>query len=364
MTRLQYTSFLLWVFLGLVPLAYSSDTVEPSSWLPQSPTLVLPDGKEIYLLNAKQGAEAIFDDRGEPFFSMLTTLDLSVRMGAALNPKEFEKNKDRFAQFLKSNVCDWTSAEEKAFLEVLKEAHDAAVSITPDLIPQKWVFIKTTGSEEGGAFYTRGSSVVVPQESLTHLLETSQSDALVREMIHESFHLYSRTHPEQRARLYQCIGFSKLGSLVLGSQLARRRLTNPDAPDFSYSITLKNAKGEPFRAILVTFSKVPEFTPGQDGLFSYVTFGLFEVRLNGESWKVATDQHGDPHSLDPDTARGFYEQIGRNTPYILHPEEILADNTAILAISRGNLSSLKDIANPELLAKVEAILKESTQIKE
>ena len=117
--------------------------------------------------------------------------------------------------------------------------------------------------------------------------------------------------------------------------------------------------GEPSRAILVTYSKLPEFTPEVKGLFSYVTFGLFEVRLSGESWKVVADQRGDPRSINPETARGFFEQIGRNTPYIIHPEEILADNVAILALSKlhPELAGPADIPNPELLSKIEAILK-------
>ena len=34
--------------------------------------------------------------------------------------------------------------------------------------------------------------------------------------------------------------------------------------------------------------------------------------------------------LKPDEAEGFFEQIGRNTSYILHPEETLANNFVFL----------------------------------
>jgi len=350
MTQFQKNSLCLRVLLGLLLSVVSSSASEPAH--------VLPDGKEIHLLDAREGAEAILDDQGEPFFSVLTTLDLSVRMGEALDPRDYDKNKDRFAAFLKSCVREWTPAEKSALLEVLKEAHAAASAVTPDLIPKKWTFIKTTGREEGGALYARGGAIVVPQESLNNLLADPGSGALVREMIHESFHLYSRAHPEQRSRLYRAIGFTRMGSLVLGPQLARRRMTNPDAPDFAHGITLKNSKGEPFRAILVTYSKLPEFTPEAAGLFSYVTFGLFEVRPGGESWRVATDPRGEPRSIDPEHAHGFFEQIGRNTRYIIHPEEVLADNVSILALSKlhPELAAPENVPNPELLSKIEAIL--------
>jgi hypothetical protein len=48
---------------------------------------------------------------------------------------------------------------------------------------------------------------------------------------------------------------------------------------------------------------------------------------------------------------GFYEQVGWNTGYILHPEEILADNFALLMLRERNVRS------PEVIQKLEGILK-------
>jgi hypothetical protein len=47
---------------------------------------------------------------------------------------------------------------------------------------------------------------------------------------------------------------------------------------------------------------------------------------------------------------GFYEQVGRNTEYIIHPEEILADNFAMLVMGDQNVPS------PEILRKVQGVL--------
>jgi hypothetical protein len=43
--------------------------------------------------------------------------------------------------------------------------------------------------------------------------------------------------------------------------------------------------------------------------------------------------------LDVGKIQGFYEQVGRNTDYIIHPEEILADNFEYLLIGKPNLPS-------------------------
>jgi hypothetical protein len=47
---------------------------------------------------------------------------------------------------------------------------------------------------------------------------------------------------------------------------------------------------------------------------------------------------------------GFVEQVGQNTDYVIHPEEILADNFALLVIGQQNVPS------PEILHKMKAIL--------
>jgi hypothetical protein len=49
----------------------------------------------------------------------------------------------------------------------------------------------------------------------------------------------------------------------------------------------------------------------------------------------------------PDYAR----QIGRNTPYTIHPEEILAENFALLV--RGET----DVPSPEVLRRMEDVLR-------
>ena len=47
---------------------------------------------------------------------------------------------------------------------------------------------------------------------------------------------------------------------------------------------------------------------------------------------------------------GFLEQVGRNTQYLIHPDEILADNFALLVMGEQNVQS------PEILQKVKTVL--------
>jgi hypothetical protein len=54
--------------------------------------------------------------------------------------------------------------------------------------------------------------------------------------------------------------------------------------------------------------------------------------------------------LKPEGVEGFFEQIGRNTNYIIHPEETLANNFVHL------MTGKQDLKNPEILEKIEAML--------
>lgn len=47
---------------------------------------------------------------------------------------------------------------------------------------------------------------------------------------------------------------------------------------------------------------------------------------------------------------GFFEQVGRNTNYVIHPEEILADNFSLLILGERRVPS------PEILEKMQGIL--------
>jgi hypothetical protein len=54
---------------------------------------------------------------------------------------------------------------------------------------------------------------------------------------------------------------------------------------------------------------------------------------------------------------GFFEQVGRNTEYLIHPEEILADNFALL------FSRDRNAPSPDIIKKMAEVLKSKGQTK-
>jgi hypothetical protein len=98
----------------------------------------------------------------------------------------------------------------------------------------------------------------------------------------------------------------------------------------------------------VLFSRTPKYNPETGGtFFRYLEFRL--MAIDRKSAK-ATLKDGKPLLLKPDAVEGFYEQIGRNTGYIIHPEETLANNFVHLMMEK------QDLKNPEIPEKIEAIL--------
>ena len=54
--------------------------------------------------------------------------------------------------------------------------------------------------------------------------------------------------------------------------------------------------------------------------------------------------------VGPSRVSGFFEQVGRNTDYLIHPEEILAENFALLVLNE------RQVASRAILQRIREIL--------
>ena len=212
--------------------------------------------------------------------------------------------------------------------------------------PEKMLIIKTTGKEEGGAAYTRANAIVLPQDFLKAPV------ARIQETIsHELFHIMSRANPGLRERLYAAIGFAKCDEVEFPSEMKLRKITNPDAPKNDYCIRVK-VTGKEQWAIPILFSSAEKYSVDRGGeFFNYLQFRLLLVERPNDGYKVTPMFDGPkPMLMDIQQVSGFFEQVGKNTEYIIHPEEILADNFASLVLGQRNLPS------PDVVEKIQAIL--------
>jgi hypothetical protein len=127
--------------------------------------------------------------------------------------------------------------------------------------------------------------------------------------------------------------------------LATRKLTNPDAPKNDYCIRVK-VNGEPAWAVPILFSRTARYEGGSNkGLFDYMQSALL-VRGEGCGGQERPIGAEGVQLVDANESSDFFDQVGRNTDYIIHPEEILADNFALLVVGE------KDVPSPEILTRI------------
>jgi hypothetical protein len=284
----------------------------------------VPNVPAISFATVEQGRAAltIRDD----FVSRLSPFDRAARMKTDRDVTEQE-----YLAFVAENVLEWAPNEKDA----VQSAFDGLAAKLSDLnlpFPKTILFIKTTGDEEGHAEYTRANAIVLPQKAL----DANRRSALQGTIAHELFHVLSRNAPDLRERTYAVIGFQPCGEVPFPPALAARKITNPDAPRNDHCIRVESG-GMPIWAVPILFSKSDHYNPASGGeFFDYLKFQFLVVEKSGPD---ATYDPSKVTLLDVRQMQGFFEQIGRNTDYIIHPEEILADNFEYLLIGKPNLAS-------------------------
>lgn len=301
-------------------------------------------GAPILFATVGQGRE-ILTTRDE-FVQAMSPFDRAARMKTSREISEKE-----FLEFVGGNVLEWTPVEKEratsACLEI--QTRFEALSLP---FPKPVFLVKTTGDEEGDASYTRGNAIVLPDS------EVAGPVAKTRKTIcHELFHIMSRRNPELRDRLYASIGFVKCDEVEFPAELKSRKITNPDAPANNHCILVK-LEGKEYWAIPILFSRAEKYDTARGGeFFEYLQmqFLVAERQNNGADEKpVYRDR--DIKRVGLQSLSGFFEQVGKNTKYIIHPEEILADNFALLVLED------RQALSPAIIRKMKEILKEKWRV--
>jgi hypothetical protein len=299
----------------------------------------VPLGKTTVHFASQSEGRKMLTEKDE-FIQRLSPFDRSARMKTDKAVSE-----DEFLEFVGRNVVDWTK-EEMQTVQAAIEAIRPLLRDLPLSLPPTVQLIKTTGAEEGNAAYTRATAIVLPASEFSK----GQKD-LQKLICHELFHILSRQNPELREKLYGIIGFTKCNEIKLPPELARRKLTNPDAPRNDHFIRLQ-IDGNESLAVPILLSSAETYDVKRGGeFFAYLQFQFLVVEKDGGSGNLKAVSEGSSAKLvGMERVAGFMEQVGRNTNYIIHPEEILADNFALLVLNESK------VASPEILQKMREVL--------
>ena len=204
-------------------------------------------------------------------------------------------------------------------------------------LPDTIELIKSTCMEEGGAIgYTRMNFIVLADNFI-------YEDVLV----HELFHIYSRYNPAKKKQLYSILGFHNCNDVEYPEMIRDRKMTNPDAPDNDYFIRVVFQE-DSLDVLLIIYAST-DYNGGT--FFSYLSKRLL-VLTGDDNEKKPEIRDGRPVLLRFNNVLGLYEQIGKNTEYNIHPEEICADHFVQL------LTRKKSGRNQDLIDEMGAVLRD------
>lgn len=250
--------------------------------------------------------------------------------------------KEELLEYATKQTREWTIDEKKTIDSIIINIDNIIEKNNYNLkFPDNIHLIKTTAKEEGGAMgYTRENYIVLKDDvifstkvDLTHLI------------LHELFHVLSRNNPQFRKELYEIIGFKLMENIEYPESLKDYRISNPDATQTDSYITLTIDDKE-VDCMMIMYSN-EDYESGV--FFDYVNIGF--LSLKGGTIKTVEYLENQPVIYGFDKIAGFFEQIGINTEYIIHPEEIMAENFSLAILGKTDLPS------QELVEKIKVVLK-------
>ncbi len=319
---------------------------EPTTRPERAPDRELDGGIVVELLTASEARVAIIDPT-DAFFEKLTLLEISLRVDRDLSALPRDEALGEFRKHLVDNVTDWPEEERDTLLAALPKIAEACRAGCPKLVPKRWRFIRTTGRDESNAPYTRGDCIILPAGVVSQFAERSLEN-LGQLIVHETLHVYTRNHPAERDALYAEVGFLPIPPVTLPESIERIRLTNPDGPGWEHAVTVKDEDSEgECQVIMILTSRIPEFMKAIGGVLPILQFHLYPLTADDPP-RLRVDEAGEVVRWWPFTIQSYMEQIGKNTGYIIHPDEILAENLSLLAYPRAGVKS------PELLERIRA----------
>lgn len=272
--------------------------------------------------------------------TMLLTEDLFTQSWSKFDIdarlQQRNSSKAELFNFISQQVLEFSGAEKATITAVVNEIDNSIKSLKFNLkLPSEIFLIKSTGLEEGGASgYTRQNYMVIKNDVIR-----GPENALKQLIIHELFHIITRNDENFRKDMYKIIGFSLTNTIDYPASIKNYRITNPDAPQTDAYVTVQK-DGKAIDCMMVLYSD-QDYNGGL--LFKYLNLGFMELTSQGKREPLLRNGKPVIHSMND--ISGFFEQIGRNTQYILHPEEIMADNFVFAINDRKRQPSQKIIDN-------------------
>ena len=286
-------------------------------------------------------------------YAKMSQLDIDWRL------KKTDGTLSELQEMAWQQTRDFTESEKQFLATAIGIIEDSLRQIGCSLpLPPEIVFIKTTMKEEGEpTAYTIKNQILLGEKFFAKLMpqvgKTAEENKaalmdFTETVAHELFHTTTRNSPTFRQQMYDLIGFTVMSEdIVFPEAIANRILINPDVEHMDnyaeFTIGGKKTRCE----IVAFYTKTWAEAHAERG--GDVTFFDF-----AKTFLVPIDDMSRTYTIE--AASDFWDVVGRNTDYVIAPEECLADNFAF-AVVRG-MHPAKPYKTPALIGNIIALLKQ------
>ena len=286
--------------------------------------------------DAKEAAELLLSNRN--YYDNLTQNDLNFRL------QKLGGTLEELEALAAEQTRDYTNAEkariDQSMALIQKNCAEWGYTLPP---MDDIVFAKTTMREECDAgAYTHGTQIYLGERMMQYGFYDDPAVQAYFDTIvaHDLFHCLTRNHPDFRAAMYAILGFTVVDEdYVFAPEIRDTIIANPDVGHHN-SYAAFDINGRMTNCVVVFTTQKP-FAKAGDSFFDEMVTGL--VPIDDMTTMYTADE-----------AANFWDVFGRNTDYVIDPEETLADNFADTMIH--GLDG-KDYKTPEIIRAIDALLK-------
>jgi hypothetical protein len=292
--------------------------------------------QKVFLLDSIAASNALVKDDIEKFFDKIQPVDMMIQM-----KKSYDSTANRevilsdYKVFIQHDVESFTAKESEFLAKVMSEAYTLSNSLSTKIFPEEIRLVKTKGKHYGDdTYYTRENLIIIPKAALVK----PNYEEFLKVMLHEISHIYTRLHPSIKAELYAAIGFKHIAQkLDINDSLRQRILMNPDGIDENWATVLTLDGGKEAFAVPIIYANEFVFKKEKQDFFQYLGWNYYEITPSVSGNKLAVQTIGKMQKSTLSTVginQLFKDKF--NTDYIIHPDEIIADNFAITLLSHKN----------------------------
>lgn len=296
-----------------------------------SPPAPLSAPQRFVIASPAEGAPSFTAE--DEFMAVVTPADISIRTRLP------EGTRADLIRTYAGALEPWTDAE-RGRLEAMLLRRDAQLRSIARWLPASILIVKSNGAADTSLPHTRGAAINMGMQ-----LPASDAD-LDSIFFHELFHVLSRHNAARHDEMYALIGFAPC-SINLPDAVRATTVTNPDAPLLRWAAPL-GADGR--QVVAVLFANPPRWNPEQPVFGRYFNLRFLQAVRGADGQCALSLESGQPVEIPGDQAiAAFHAAAGANTNYVLHPEELLADNFSQLMMG-------ETVPNPEVHARLAAFL--------